>query len=319
MKLYDYSRKRSKSKDIQFDQLDEEIRRIWDVLYNKRQQYSNQLSPSALNTFTEQKVYGAWINNAIGAGGNLDNSGCLPAPAAGGTAGAVGTLLKPEALFARRDTATTLGASAGWNSSANANSDASPNYFRISHDPKFTAIIRTGSLLTDSRIFIGFCGRPAFANNVSGQVDTTSTGFYFVFNENDPRWQIVATEGGSAGTGLVSNQYLSTVDTDSIYVLRISVDTPSGGTVIFETYKLTTVFGDGLLISGDSILEYTVEDYQKISHVYGDASISSTLSMGLGSMIFHNVAGGTAHHLYVARIYVEANNFPQYLAWPSTV
>jgi len=43
MKLYDYSKRRSPDKDIQFDQLDEEIRRIWDLLYNNRQQYPSQL------------------------------------------------------------------------------------------------------------------------------------------------------------------------------------------------------------------------------------------------------------------------------------
>jgi len=44
MKLYDYGRKRNKGlKDIQWDQIDEEIRRIWDALYNRREQYPNQL------------------------------------------------------------------------------------------------------------------------------------------------------------------------------------------------------------------------------------------------------------------------------------
>lgn len=42
MKLYDYSKRRSKSKDLQWDQVDEEIRRIWDSLYNRRFQYPNQ-------------------------------------------------------------------------------------------------------------------------------------------------------------------------------------------------------------------------------------------------------------------------------------
>ena len=56
MKLYDYSRRRSKSKDIQFDQLDEEIRRIWDALYNRRGQYSDQFGGAGNDPFTN--IYG---------------------------------------------------------------------------------------------------------------------------------------------------------------------------------------------------------------------------------------------------------------------
>lgn len=50
MKLYDYARRINKSlKDKQWDWADEEFRRIWDVLYNKREQYPNQVTGSSNN------------------------------------------------------------------------------------------------------------------------------------------------------------------------------------------------------------------------------------------------------------------------------
>src|SRR3990172_11474424 len=57
MKLYEYSKRiNRKLKDKQWDWVDEEFRRLWDALYNKREQYSGQIGGIGASPF--ESIYG---------------------------------------------------------------------------------------------------------------------------------------------------------------------------------------------------------------------------------------------------------------------
>jgi len=335
MKLYDYSKKRSPAKDKQWNMADEDFRRLWDVIYNKRDIYSGQ--NLKLSGFTvphpENRAFGLVQPTSVAAGGNPVASGIFDgAIAAQGTAGAISTQMKPEGFYSRRETTTTLGTAAGWRiGQSGAGSDANPNLIRYTTNPFYMAIIKTGTSITDARIFAGFTVRnAAWSNTASGHDEAIASNvvdsIYFGWSSGDTYWRVHHAKTNSTGSFFISKSgvNLSQVLADSIYVLKIWIlsdaflndadNAPFAGVLIVETSRL--LLRDDVISDAYPNVHYpmTRVDVQSFQQVLQDDSsnlVDLTASNGVGVQIIHNVSGGTAHHIYLKRIYVEVDNFPQ--------
>ena len=237
MKIYDYSRKRSTSKDIQFDQLDEEIRRIWDVLYNKREQYPNQMggNTSSLKNFLK---YGkSWAAMRGVGGGQQDNSmvgiGCGVNGANIGVAGtafnaAPATTEEETAAYVRAVTSTAVEAVIEYHMS---NQLTGGGIVGAKQLPYFLSVIKTEAAISDRIIFVGITtdpGTPPAAGNehlpvTAGQFLNTFAFFYkpaaLGGSGASNNWQIIRRSGGTAAT-LTDTGVL--VETDKVYILEFT-------------------------------------------------------------------------------------------------
>lgn len=241
MKLYDYARRQNKGlKDKQWDWVDEEFRRIWDALYNKRFQYSNQLGGSVSGDLNSQislprphardifqcsyvQVLGQPSSNTRFTFNYGENS-----------IGGLGTFSALEGFYGSYATTTVLGNNA-FNFNSHAGEPVSQPY-STRFNPQFEACIRTHttpSQITGVRYYVGFVDFQdaigGSANFPPANVNDMLIGFKFdPAIALDKRWVPVIrsshgggilfpTEtGGSEGMGPI-------VDTDTQYIFSIYI------------------------------------------------------------------------------------------------
>lgn len=238
MKLYDYSKRRSKSKDIQFDQLDEEIRRIWDVLYNKREQFPNQITTQQLSLRNFFK-YGRFWAAMRGLGGSQQQNamvgmGC----GVNGAIGVAGTGFNVAPATVEEETGTYFRLV----SASTANADQTVymstqllggGIFSPKQLPYCLFIIKTEEIISDRTIHCGFNTEPGTEPAAGNEHLPAAAGQYlenfsFFFKPialggsgTSNNWQICRRSGGNAAT--LTDTGIA-VEINKVYILEINFE-----------------------------------------------------------------------------------------------
>lgn len=224
MKLYDYSKRRSKSKDIQFDQLDEEIRRIWDVLYNKRQQYQNQtFDPITGIGLTDAKSKDGIIRHIKfypnGTNGFQFNFGTTSGT---GNGGAINNI---EGEYTGLSAASTLNAFNTVRLISGKSTLGDGGIIKFRDNPYFRVWVRTGSVVTNERLHVGYI--------LQGNGSPTIRFCGFQFDDDvHPKWNIRYFDG----TTYSINEPLGATDVspNTQYVLEFQMVRTSRVNSVFD-------------------------------------------------------------------------------------
>ncbi len=274
MKLYDYARKRNRNlKDIQWDQIDEEIRRIWDVLYNKREIYPNQVFDSKSNFFAPAHYYK--LHNIVVGGQNPDATGLDQVKAnfhaIGGDATYTAGIVLATAVISQAPvdilpfgylvTATTASAQNALR--LNIGSTTGHQFTRY-HCPHSRFVVRTlGAAQTSAAQYaIGWFGPAAAGFAYAGGVMPFTTGlapFNFVgfFKDvNNTSWRVMSRQGTSAAqeTTILSgvDSSVTTITPSTVYTLELKTGfvAPAPEDLIFNPQgPMTWCYINGTLVA----------------------------------------------------------------------
>ena len=332
MKIYDYSRKRSTSKDIQFDQLDEEIRRIWDVLYNKREQYPNQIgttSNSIRESFKTGRTWAAGLGHLVGvAAGSQPQWGIHSIGCNVNTVGGAGfnsTNYSFTGFHVPDEVNAYVELTPGTAADSLATvvfSDANTNngLFFPAQLPYVVFEIRTGETIASQIIHVGLVpntgGTPTAGNEHLPTADTAWADAFTVFfkpssTAASDNWQ-VCTRYGTQAASLTDTGVKVVADT--YYRIEINF------TRIVAT-DLNLDYQYEVLINGSSVFSVRTNSPASDNYPYHLTGGQSYVRRGMNPIVWIRSMGfsgtGIRPSIYFSRFYADWGYDPQYNLWTS--
>lgn len=352
MKGYDFSRRQNKKlKDKQWDWADEEFRRLWDVSYNQREIYPNQISneQNILGLTTPHPEKRLWAifqpTHPAAAAGDVQLIGAFSSLLVIGSAVAASLAVFEEGMYGGRHLGSAAGAGAGWRTGGGgAGIDSSPNGVRFTQNPHFHTIIRTGSSITNTRLFIGFTPNvnSTWTNSDSGHDNVTATNVreavYFGWSDtassgaaSSPYWRIHYARASSITSYFIekTDVKLSEVLPNSIYSLKMWIlydaylndadNLPQNGVIIVETARIVPRQDQSIFTLyniNSNNYPYERVDVQSFQQIMGAGPQSQLFdfsrSAGFGIQLFRITAVGTNDFrpTFVKHFYLEKDNLP---------
>mgnify|MGYP001606302711 CR=1 FL=1 len=334
MKIYDYSRKRSTSKDIQWDQIDEEIRRLWDVLYNKREIYPNQIDTtvnSLRETFKTGRTFAAGLGHLVGMATGASaqpNWGIHSIGCNVNGAGGVG-INSTNYSFTGFHAPDEVNAYVELTPGTAANSLATVVFsagnsnlglFLPAQWPYVDFEIRTGETIASQIIHIGLIpntgGAPAAGNEHLPTADTTWSDAFTVFfkpssTAASDNWQ-VCTRYGTQAASLTDTGVKVVADT----YYRIEIDFTR-----IVAIDLNLDYQYEVLINGSSVFSVRTNSPASDNYPYHLTGGQSYVRRGMNPIVWIRSMGfsgtGIRPSIYFSRFYADWGYDPQYNLWTS--
>ena len=232
MKGYDFSRRQNrKLKDKQWDWADEEFRRLWDVIYNKREQYAGQTSSTNKvgSGLPKRPWFTAHILAPTGSATSMvvlsDGAGILSATAANTNRVSSSDPTMDDLPWGWMSTASTVNAFSEMRI-LHATGATGGNYINAKHSPYLRVVCKTDISISNLIIQVGF--RPTAKASLLPGDNGDGNAFIFCYNSSvGANWNVNVLNNGSTlqhsfDTGLV-------VAPNTTYIFEINVISDVGG------------------------------------------------------------------------------------------